>query len=144
MPRYLAIDPGTKRTGLAVGDDETMQAGPVQTVEASDPEQLLRRIAEAIEDHAPDALVVGIPFNMDGSEGPAAKRARALMMLLQQHTGLPVHPVDERLSSYEADQRMAGSGWTHGQKKQRRDAIAAAALLEVFLASRKNDPQDPS
>ncbi len=142
MTRYLAIDPGSKRTGLATGDDETQQAGPVETIHTSDPEQLLREIARAIDEHAPDALVVGVPFNMDGSEGPAAKKAQALALLLAQHTGLPVHPVDERLTSYEADLRMAQSGLTHGQKKQRRDAIAAAALLEGFLATLKPDDSE--
>jgi putative Holliday junction resolvase len=74
---------------------------------------------------------------MDGSEGPAAKKARALAMMLHQHTGLQVHTFDERLTSYEADQRMSQSGLTRKQKKQRRDAIAAAAILSDFLTSRR-------
>ena len=139
MKRYLAIDPGGKRTGLAVGDDETGQAGPVDTIYASEPELLLRKIAEAIEEYEPHELVIGVPFNMDGTEGPAAKKARALGMLLEQNTGLPVHPVDERLTTYEANQRLSQSGLTHGQKKERRDAIAAAALLEGFLASDRSE-----
>jgi len=137
--RYLAIDPGDKRTGLAVGDDETGQAGPAGLITTSDPATLLRQIADAIEEHGPDALVIGIPLNMDGSAGPAAQKARALAMMLSDHTGLEVHEVDERLTSYEADQRMSQSGLTRKQKKQRRDAIAAAAILSDFLARRSND-----
>jgi putative Holliday junction resolvase len=135
--RYLAIDPGEKRTGLAVGDDETQQAGPVGVINTSDPGTLLRELAKAIDEHGPEALVIGVPLNMDGSEGPAAKKARALAMMLHQHTGLQVHTFDERLTSYEADQRMSQSGLTRKQKKQRRDAIAAAAILSDFLTSRR-------
>lgn len=133
MTTYLAIDPGTRRTGLAVGDDETSQAGPVGVIEAAEPGTLLREIARAISDHEPDQLVVGIPYNIDGSLGPSARKAQALAQLLQEHTGLEVHQVDERLTSFEADQRLSRSGLTHGQKKARRDALAATAILQDFL-----------
>lgn len=132
--RYLAIDPGGKRTGLAVGDDLTGQAGPVGMIETSDPATLLREIRKAIDEHAPDALVIGVPLNMDDTVGPAAKKAQALAMLLEQNTGLKVHCVDERLTSFEADELMKQSGLTHKQKKARRDALAAAAILRDFLA----------
>ena len=134
--RYLAIDLGDKRTGLAMGDDLTRQAGPVDVIHASDPGQLLRAIRAAIEEHGPDALVVGVPYNIDGSTGSQAKKALALVALLEQATGLPVHPMDERLTTFQADDMLKQSGLTHKQKKERRDAIAAAAILRDFLASR--------
>ncbi len=134
--RYLAIDPGTRRTGLAVGDDQTGQAGPVGMIDTADPATLLREIRSAIDRHGPDELVIGIPLNMDDTAGPAAKKARALAMLLEQHTGLKVHCHDERLTSYAADELMKQSGLTHKQKKARRDAIAAAAILRDFLDAR--------
>jgi len=134
--RYLAIDYGGRRTGLAVGDDLTKQAGPVGMIEAADNATLLDELRKAIDDYGPDALVIGVPYNMDGTAGPAAKKAQALAMLLQQATGLTVHRVDERLTSYDADQRMRQSGLTRGQKKQRRDALAAAAILRDFLDNR--------
>ncbi len=131
--RYLAIDPGGKRTGLATGDDRTQLVGPIGIVESGDPQTLLRAIARAIDEHGAEALVIGLPLNMDGSPGPAAKRAEALAQLLEAHSGLPVHRVDERLSSYQADQDMSRSGYTRKQKKQRRDALAAAAILRDFF-----------
>ena len=134
MPTYLSIDLGDKRTGLATGDDETGLVSPVGAIEAADPASLLKGIREAIDEYAPDALVVGMPYNMDGSLGPRAKKAQALSALLEQNTGLPVHPVDERLTSFAADEQMSQSGLTHKQKKQRRDALAAAAILRDFLA----------
>ncbi|MHB1155731.1 MAG: Holliday junction resolvase RuvX [Phycisphaerales bacterium] len=134
--RYLAIDLGGKRTGLAVGDDLTRQAGPVDVIHTSDPATLLREIRKAIEEYAPDALVIGIPFNMDGSLGPAAKKAVALATLLEQATGLPVRQVDERLTTFDADQSLKQTGYTHDQKKNRRDALAAAAILRDFLVKK--------
>jgi putative holliday junction resolvase len=138
MARYLAIDPGEKRTGLAVGDDETGHAGPVGLIEPSAPPALLLGIRRAIEEHGPDALLVGIPYNMDGSEGPAARKALALAVLLEEHTGLPVHRVDERLTSFQAEQMLAGRNLTRRQKKTRRDALAAVTLLQDFLARRRD------
>jgi putative Holliday junction resolvase len=134
MKRYLAIDPGEKRTGLAVGDDLLKIASPLGVIHADHPQALLEGIAGAITEHAPDELVIGIPLNMDGTAGPVAEKARALSMLLAKHTGLVVHEVDERLSSFAADEWMKQSGLTHKQKKARRDALAATAILRDFLA----------
>ncbi len=133
MSRYLAIDFGDKRTGLATGDDETRMAGPVGLIETCDRATLLSKIAQAIEEHGPDALVVGVPYNMDGTEGPAAVRIRQLAQEVARQHPLPIHFVDERLTSYQADQQMGRSGLTRKQKKQRRDALAAATILRDFL-----------
>lgn len=135
---YLGVDLGGKRTGLAVGDDETGLATPLGAVEVAlaDADALLRRLADAAAEQEAGALVVGLPVNMDGTEGPAAASARAIAGRLGARTGLPVHLQDERLTTAEADWAMAGSGLTHKQKKARRDAIAAAAILRDFLAGR--------
>ncbi|MEM8739271.1 MAG: Holliday junction resolvase RuvX [Planctomycetota bacterium] len=137
--RYLAIDLGDKRTGLAVGDDASGIVSPVDTVVTASADERLRQLVKRIDEHEPDALVLGVPFNMDGSAGPAAAKSRALAATLTQRTGLEVFEMDERLTSATADQQMARSGWTHGQKKARRDALAAAAILRDFLAQ----PGDP-
>ncbi len=137
--RYLAIDPGDKRTGLAVGDDETGIVSPAETIVTSSEAERDRRLGAAIDTHGPDALIVGLPLNMDGSEGEAAKRARACAAAWGRRFELPVHLWDERLSSAAADESMARSGLTRGQKRARRDALAAAAILRDFLDSRKRD-----
>ncbi len=134
MTTYLSIDLGDKRTGLATGDDETGLVSPVGAIDSTDPASLLKGIRDAIDQYAPDALVMGVPYNMDGSLGERAKKAQALAALLEQSTQLPVHPMDERLTSFAADEQMSQSGLTHKQKKQRRDALAAAAILRDFLA----------
>jgi putative Holliday junction resolvase len=129
--RYLAIDLGEKRTGLAVGDDGTGIASPAGVINTAGADERIRQIGLAIEEHGPDALVLGAPFNMDGSDSPGVTRAKAFAAEMTQRFGLPVHLFDERLTSVEADEQMAQSGLTHGQKKARRDALAAAAILRV-------------
>lgn len=131
--RYLAVDVGGKRTGLALGDTLTRMAMPVEVLHVPRGPALLDAIVKAVKSHAPDAIVMGLPLNMDGSEGPAVEQARAFAAEVRARTGLEVHLQDERLTSFEADQRMARSGRTRGEKKELRDALAAAALLEDFL-----------
>ena len=74
--RFLAIDLGDKRTGLAIGDDETKIASPLTVIEIVRGDALIDAIADSIKDHAPDAIVLGLPLNMDGTEGPQAKLVR--------------------------------------------------------------------
>ena len=134
--RSLAIDLGAKRTGLAVGDDETKIATPAGIIETASAEQRLDMIHRAIREHQPGALVVGLPLNMDGSEGPAGRRARQFARQLEARSALSVHLADERLSSDAADDHMTRSGLTHKAKKARRDALAAAEILRRFLERR--------
>lgn len=139
--RYIAIDLGDARTGLAMGDAVTRIVSPLDVLEC--PRQqcggdalldlLERAIDQAVSRHAGCELVLGLPLNMDGSEGPRAKLVREFAAKLAARTGRTVRLQDERLSSSEADWSMAQSGLTHGQKKQRRDALAAAAILRDFL-----------
>lgn len=131
--RYLAIDPGGKRTGLAAGDDETRIITPLNTVHAGDDASRLAGILRALDRQGADALIIGLPLNMDGSEGPPARAARQLAATLRDRAGLSVTLVDERLSSAEADEAMARTGMTRGRKKQTRDALAACAILRRYL-----------
>jgi putative holliday junction resolvase len=146
--RYLAIDLGEKRTGLALGDSVTGIVTPLEVIEHPAHEHAGPARLHALARHIDAALgagelVIGLPLNMDGTEGPAARRARAAAAELARLTGRAVHLHDERLSSAQADWALAGSGLTRGQKKQRRDAVAAAAILRDFLASRSAPPPGP-
>ena len=131
--RYLAVDLGAKRTGLAAGDDVLRIVQPVEVLQVPRGPALMDALAKAVDRHGPDALVVGLPINMDGSEGAGAREAREFGALLAARVGIPVRFQDERLSSFEADQRMAQSGRTHREKKELRDALAACAILEAYL-----------
>ena len=134
--RYLAIDLGDKRTGLAVGDDETGLATPAATLPVTLGPALVEAIVRMIRDHEVDTLVLGLPLNADGSEGPRAKRTRQFGVSLQDATDVPLYYQDERLTTYAANQRLAGTGRTHKQKKAARDAIAAAEILQDYLSKR--------
>ena len=132
--RYLAIDLGGKRTGLAVGDDITGIVTPLEVVTAAKPEHRMQVLERIIDREGPDAIVVGLPLNMDNSEGPAAAATRSFGDTLRVRTGFDVLYHDERLTSHAADEAMTRSGLTHGGKKARRDAVAAAVILKDFLA----------
>jgi putative Holliday junction resolvase len=139
--RYVAIDLGDKRTGLAVGDSETRLVSPLTVLESPitvrSGEQLLDDLAKAIGDQvSPQAaaeLVVGLPLNMDGTEGPRAKLVREFAARIEKKTRRVVRFQDERLTSAEANWGMARSGMTRGEKKAKRDALAAAVVLKDFL-----------
>ena len=131
--RYLAIDLGDKRTGLAAGDDVTGLVSPVAVIEIRRGDALIDALLKEIDAQGSDAIVIGLPLNMDGTEGEAAKAARQFGEALEARSGKPVHYQDERLTSYAADQQMAQSGRTHKQKKELRDALAAAEILRDFL-----------
>ena len=131
--RYLSVDLGDKRTGIAIGDALTGIVTPLDVVNTSSEAERFRRLRDLIEWEGPGALVVGWPLNMDGSVGPNAQKCKAFADKLSKATRLPVHLYDERLSSAVADEQMAMSGLTHKQKKARRDAMAAANILRGFL-----------
>lgn len=132
--RYLAIDLGAKRTGLASGDSIVKLVQPVEVIQQSRGAGLLESLARAARMYGPDALVIGLPINMDGTEGPAAREVRAFAQTLADKVKLPVHFQDERLSSFSAEELMARSGRTHKEKKELRDALAACVILKDFLA----------
>ena len=133
MARWLGIDHGTKRIGLAIGDDGGGPVSPIEQLDADDP-QLAAKILGLADDYAAAGAVVGWPINADGSEGPQAILARAFATDLAEATGLDVRLWDERLSSFEADERLRGT-FTRKQKKRRQDSIAASVFLSDFLAA---------
>lgn len=138
--RILAVDIGDKRTGLAVGDDETRTSLPLEVIERpfagpGTGGSLLEAIAEAAASQNAHLIVLGLPLNMDGTDNASTKRVRAFADRIAARTRLPVDFQDERLTTADADWTMAQSGLTHKQKKERRDALAAAAILRDYLES---------
>ena len=137
--RYLAIDPGNKRTGLATGSDVTGLVTPLTTIELPVGDALIEAIAAQVAAQSPDRIIMGLPLNMDGTEGPQAKSVRSFAASLAEHISVEIVFQDERLSSFAADQEMARTGRTHKQKKLLRDALAAAAILRDYLDTRASD-----
>lgn len=137
MKRYLAVDYGTKHIGLASGADDGTPPGPVGKLRGSgDVLADARAAARAMDEHAADEAVVGLPLNMDDSEGPQAKLVRRFAAALEAASGARVHLVDERLSSIAAQDRLVPAELSRKKRKRREDAVAAMVILETFLAER--------
>ena len=134
MARWLGIDHGTRRIGIAVGAQEDAIASPVAVIAAEPARDAVAEIARQAAAYEVAGIVVGLPLNMDDTEGPQAKLARGLARELAQTVGLEVRLWDERLSSFAADQLLAGQ-YTRKKRKARHDAVAAANMLGDFLAS---------
>lgn len=129
--RYLAIDYGIKRTGLAVCDAGERIASPLTVVQGR--KDLIPRIKNIVVTDGIEALVLGLPLNMDGTEGPQAKLVRTFGDELGRRLGIPVFFQDERLSSFEAEQRLREMDLSRTKRKARLDALAAADILQSFL-----------
>ena len=137
MPRYLGIDYGTKRIGLAISDPDGRMASPLSIVPArSDLQGNARAVMAAAEGYEADEIVVGLPTNMDDTEGPQAKLTREFGRALGRVSGLPVHYWDERLSTFAADALIRPAEMTRMQRRRRRDAVAAQLILQAFLDAR--------
>jgi len=132
MTTWLALDIGDKRIGLAVGSDDARLARPLRVFTRGSKEQDFQTIARVVQEVGAEALLVGLPLNMDGSEGPQAKRVRKYAERLRRRLNLPLHYHDERLSSFIADQILAEKP-RRKDRRQSNDAIAAAAILQSFL-----------
>ena len=133
--RFLCIDLGDKRTGLAVCDGEEILASPLAVLEGQ--KNLCEEIEKIIHQYQIEALVLGLPLNMDGSEGERAVKTREFAEEIKSRINLPIFFQDERLSSYSAGQKLSQTGLTHKKKKYRIDAIAAAEILKSFIEKRK-------
>jgi putative Holliday junction resolvase len=128
--RYLAIDFGLKRTGLAICDEGESIACPLKVLTES--KGFVESIVRIAGEQQAEAFVIGLPYNMDDSEGPQAKIVREFAEALGRQMDLPIHFQDERLSSFDAEGKLAGM-YTRKKKKGRLDAVAAASILQSFL-----------
>ena len=129
--RYLAIDYGDKHTGLAVCDAAETIASPLTVIHGQ--KDLLKKISDIVEAENVEAVVLGLPLNMDDSQGHQAKITFKFADQLKACLDIPVHFQDERLSTFSAEEKLAAADFTRGKKKKRLDAVAAAEILEAFL-----------
>ncbi|MEZ5078150.1 MAG: Holliday junction resolvase RuvX [Solirubrobacterales bacterium] len=129
--RVLALDHGTVRIGCAISDPSGTLARPLPVIEPPEP----RAVAELVDEHAVERVVVGLPLHLSGEEGSQAALARSFCAELEAMLSVPVETYDERLTSRMADaSRRAGASAS-------RDSLAAAHLLEAYLAA--SPPAEP-
>jgi putative holliday junction resolvase len=133
----IAIDFGKRRIGLAIAESADSVAYPVGTITRISLNKDLEQLRSWISSRAASQLVVGLPLNMDGSEGSSAQAARTFGAQLATHLHLPVDYADERLTSFEARERLLNRGGKR-RRKTAVDAVAATIILEGWLAAHRN------
>jgi putative pre-16S rRNA nuclease len=131
--RVLAVDPGTKRVGLALSDPTGTIAQPLTTIGAEPRGTLATRLAQMAREKNVGKIVVGLPRRMDGSLGPEAKAARRLATELRETSRLPVELVDERLTTAAAEKALLEEGVRREKRRASIDRVAAALLLQAHL-----------
>ena len=136
--RLLALDLGHKRVGLAVSDELRLSVRPLRALPRSNWKQLLRDVAAAINGFDARALVIGLPINMDGTEGPAAQGARRLARNFELSLDVPVYLQDERLTSREAESTLRAAGTKADGVGALVDSESAAIIMRDFIARLQN------
>ena len=136
--RVMAIDYGDARTGYAISDASGLLAGETGVLPSRNEDRLLEELCRLLADRGVEAVALGLPKNMDGSEGPRAEKSRAFGKRLEER-GHPVTLVDERRSTVEAHAILTEAG-KHGRKrKERIDAVAATLILETYLNAHRGE-----
>jgi putative holliday junction resolvase len=133
--RILALDPGTKRIGIALSDELKMIAQPLEFIRAEPFAAVLDRLQELIQDKQVELILVGLPRNMDGSYGPAALRVQDFVAALKGALTVPIKTWDERLTSAQANRVLIQGNVRRGKRKEKVDQMAAAILLQSYLDS---------
>ena len=133
--RIMGIDYGDARTGLAVSDEMTILVGEAWTVNEWNPERVADVIAQEAQKRNVRRLVLGLPKNMDGSEGPRAEKCRSFAELLRSKTDIELVMWDERRSSIEAHAILHANGKKEKKHRKTVDAVAASLILEGYLGT---------
>ena len=135
--RYLGVDYGDVRTGLALSDPSGLIASGIGYVKESGMRHTAVKVAEEARARGAEGIVVGYPKNMDGSEGPRTEVVRAFVALLKEETDLPITLFDERLSTMEAHRFLSMTDTRGKKRKQVVDTLSAQIILQDFLDRQK-------
>jgi putative Holliday junction resolvase len=138
MSRILALDPGSRRIGLAVSDPTGTLAQPLSAVERAGSRDWTEYIAALAEELEVVEIVVGLPRHMDGSEGQSAADARQMAEMLRTRAKVPVVLWDERLTTVAAERMFRESGVKTPRARRHIDSVAAVLILQGYLDHRKN------
>lgn len=140
MGRILAVDYGTVRIGLALSDPSGFLAQSLDVLRRKSDEDAVAKIATIVDERDVHEVVVGLPLNMNGSEGEKATICRRFAQMLESELGKPVHMFDERLTTVAAQRTLIEQDVRRNKRKQVVDAVAATVLLQTYLDFR-NRPQ---
>ena len=133
MSRVLGLDIGTVRIGVALSDLERLVATPLTTIPGRDEQAAVRAIVALLEEHDVGAIVAGLPLDLDGGSGRAAKRTERFLERLAQRTPLAIHYVDERMTSVQAERTLLDADLSRARRKEVIDRVAASLILQTWL-----------
>ena len=134
--RIAALDVGDARIGVAVSDELGITAQGIGVVRRVGGRRDLEALATMLAPYTPDRLVVGLPLNMNGSEGPQATRVRAFATKVADHLAIPLEFQDERLTTFAAEQVLLEADVSRRRRKDLVDKVAATIILQGYLARR--------
>lgn len=133
----ISVDLGHARTGLAISDKSGFLASSLCVIEEHNDERLVQKIADKIKENKAETVVVGLPRNMDGSEGESALRARELAQKISELSGVPYVMQDERGTTITAHAYLSAKEVYGKKRKKQVDAVAASIILQDYLDSQK-------
>ena len=133
--RYLGIDFGIKRVGLAITDPEGRMAFPLMTIERTTRKCFFDQLMQIIQEQNIEAIVVGLPIGLNGQETLTTRQVNNFIASLKRRTSLPIHTVNEALTSYESENLLKKQGVKGKKRKKHLDKLAAVLILETFLNS---------
>jgi putative Holliday junction resolvase len=133
VSRFLGIDYGTVRIGLALSDPTGTLASPLPFLENQSPQQVTNALSELIQTHQIEGLIIGLPRNMDGTYGPSAQKVRDFIAQIQKSISLPITPIDERLTTAQASKQLSGIGLNQKQLRKKIDSSSACLILQQYL-----------
>lgn len=140
--RVMALDVGERRIGVALSDTTRVLATPLTTLRAASRAAAIKQIAALVVKHEAVVLVVGLPLTLNGEIGPQAQIVQAFVEELRQLVDLPIHLIDERLTSVAAERMMIDLGIRAEQRKARIDEVAASIILQDFLEAQRDREED--
>lgn len=138
--RIMGLDVGERRIGVAISDPDERLAVPLRVLERRGGAADARTVADLARREGVGRIVVGLPVSLDGSLGPQARQTQAFAELLRTATDAEVELYDERLSTLEAERHLRRMGMREREMRSRRDAVAAAIILQAYLDSRRSAP----
>ena len=135
--RYLALDVGERRIGVALSDETATLATGLDTLERVGPRKDVQAVAALVRQHGPAAVVVGLPLNMDGTAGAQAEKVRAFVDGVRRQIDVPIVERDERLTTVEAHEILRKSGVAWSQRAALLDKVSAVVILQEYLDERR-------
>jgi putative Holliday junction resolvase len=135
--RILGLDIGSKRIGVAISDELGFTAQGIETLSCKSPEDDAAAIARLAEKYDVEEIVVGIPYNMDGSAGPQAEKVRAAVERIKQRAKVPMQEWDERLSTVAAERVLVEADMSRSKRRKVIDKVAAVIILQGYLDKKR-------